>query len=262
MRRTAFLTMEMAHRLRQIRAKALLSQAEVAVRMGFSEPHGRAWVARLEAGWIRNPSLGSIALFLRACGARWSEFTDLLEQVPVPEIDMAAIEDSGFPDQEMERVKQATEREVGKFSRKLAFPIGALPVAPDRQRQVAARLRNYRIAVNIIEQAVFEMLRDTKLSPSQYAHYRAVARAALGCFWRALKVRAMREGLLGAFGTAAGQDLAVTRQVLPARILKSLDRRQTLWQEMRLDRVLVARVEEIVILRFSELAGKNPELLP
>ena len=64
----------MAQLLKKIREKAGLSQIEVAKRIGFSYKSAGSFISHLEKGSLKNPSLGVILLYLRACGASWSEF--------------------------------------------------------------------------------------------------------------------------------------------------------------------------------------------
>jgi transcriptional regulator with XRE-family HTH domain len=50
----------MGERLAQIRKQAKLSQKEVAERMGIKSKSGQAYIARLENGIIKNPSIKTI----------------------------------------------------------------------------------------------------------------------------------------------------------------------------------------------------------
>ena len=65
-------TPEMGKRLRMLRLRAGLSQAEVAARMGRNYVGGNAYVGLLEAGKIADPHLSAIRLFLMACSAKAS----------------------------------------------------------------------------------------------------------------------------------------------------------------------------------------------
>ena len=71
-KKTFIFTKEMAELLRKIRERAGLSQAEVAARIGLSKQSGN--ISHLEKGIVKNPPLGTILLYLRACGESWSEF--------------------------------------------------------------------------------------------------------------------------------------------------------------------------------------------
>jgi transcriptional regulator with XRE-family HTH domain len=77
-----FFTREMGARLRKIRLAAMLTQAEKADRMGLKGKWRDLEVRRLELGLIGNPSLKTVNLFLQACGAGWSDISDLLMRPP------------------------------------------------------------------------------------------------------------------------------------------------------------------------------------
>jgi transcriptional regulator with XRE-family HTH domain len=70
---TFVFTKEMADILSKIRKKAGLSQTEIAERIGLSSK-SFAYISFLENGKIKNPSLGAILPYLRACGESWTEF--------------------------------------------------------------------------------------------------------------------------------------------------------------------------------------------
>jgi DNA-binding XRE family transcriptional regulator len=74
-------TKEMAENLKKIREKARLSQIEVAKRIGLTYKTADSFISHLEKGRIKNPSLGVILLYLRACGESWSEFFKHLDAI-------------------------------------------------------------------------------------------------------------------------------------------------------------------------------------
>ncbi len=67
-------TKEMAEKLKASRRKANLKQREVADLLGLKSKYGQSFIARLENGLIRNPSLRTVLDYLRICGASWVEF--------------------------------------------------------------------------------------------------------------------------------------------------------------------------------------------
>ncbi|MEO0115735.1 MAG: helix-turn-helix transcriptional regulator [candidate division WOR-3 bacterium] len=71
---------EMAEILRKIPERAGLSQTEVAERIGLSN-NSFAYISFLESCKIKNPSLGVILLYLRACGASWVGFSRELDTI-------------------------------------------------------------------------------------------------------------------------------------------------------------------------------------
>ena len=53
-------TKEMAEKLRKIRETALLTQQEVALRIGLKTKSGKSVICQLESGTVKNPSLRTI----------------------------------------------------------------------------------------------------------------------------------------------------------------------------------------------------------
>ena len=76
-----FFSQEMAKKLKEIRIKANLSQTEVGVRIGLKPKNAAKYVSNLETGKISNPTLRTILLYLRACGASWVEFFKELDRI-------------------------------------------------------------------------------------------------------------------------------------------------------------------------------------
>jgi transcriptional regulator with XRE-family HTH domain len=74
-------TKEMAKKLKEIRERSRLTQQEVAKELGLKAKYGQSFIARLENGLIKNPSLKTILDFLRACGASWTEFFKELDTI-------------------------------------------------------------------------------------------------------------------------------------------------------------------------------------
>jgi transcriptional regulator with XRE-family HTH domain len=74
-------TKEMAGLLQKIRIKAGLSQSEVAKRIGLFSKTKDSYISHLEKGRLKNPALGLILLYLRACGESWPEFFQELDRI-------------------------------------------------------------------------------------------------------------------------------------------------------------------------------------
>ncbi|MEO0094105.1 MAG: helix-turn-helix transcriptional regulator [candidate division WOR-3 bacterium] len=74
-------TKEMGEILRKIREGVGLSQTEVAERIGLSSKTKDSYISHLEKGRLKNPALGLILLYLRACGASWVEFFQELDRI-------------------------------------------------------------------------------------------------------------------------------------------------------------------------------------
>jgi transcriptional regulator with XRE-family HTH domain len=67
-------TKEMADKLRKVRINARLSQRELALALSFKTKSGQSYIARLEKGLIKNPTIRILLDYLRTCGESWSEF--------------------------------------------------------------------------------------------------------------------------------------------------------------------------------------------
>jgi len=80
-RKTSILDKEIADLLKKVREESGLSQAAVAERIGLSLKSGKGYISHLEKGRIKNPPIGTILLFLRACGASWVEFFKELDAI-------------------------------------------------------------------------------------------------------------------------------------------------------------------------------------
>ena len=158
----------LGERLRSLRVKAMLTQVEVADRMGLTGRASGKFIGHLENGRIENPSVKTIARFLCACGARWHQVTDLLEFAEPVEIDPKPIKDSEFDVRDKQRMEWAVEKQVRKFEAKLAMPIGGKPLHPGKQAETVRKLRNYRMVANIIEQAVNELLKNKPVTMIEY----------------------------------------------------------------------------------------------
>jgi transcriptional regulator with XRE-family HTH domain len=75
--------------LRQARARAGLTQQQIAEATGTGGAHGRKLIARLEAGRVENPSIKLVLDYLCACKATSQDLTEFLDeylgvQLPIP----------------------------------------------------------------------------------------------------------------------------------------------------------------------------------
>ena len=250
-----FFTCRMGERLMDLRVRAGLTQDEVADRMGYIGPGRRSAISRLEKGLNGNPSLKMIAGYLRICGARWREFTDLLEQPDAAFSStgqganpISQLERLGLSDEELQNLRDATERQVSHYQARQPYRRGVAPAHPGRDREGAERFRSYRIVANIVELAVSDVLRKADISALRLSGYRAVGRAVLGVLWRSAQTEAARREL------AAGE--------LPDRARRKLAALGERWQELKLDSGIARQVQKAVVRRFRVLLESNPGLFP
>jgi transcriptional regulator with XRE-family HTH domain len=85
----ALLPKEVGARLRQLRLKAGLTQADVASRMCRPGPAGKSYVCQIERGYMPGLTLNAVMDFLFACGAEASAIADIIDaytsRPPIPE---------------------------------------------------------------------------------------------------------------------------------------------------------------------------------
>ena len=72
-------TPELGLRLRGFRVRVGLTQQKVAVAMGIQSKGNHKVVWRLERGKMKNPGIGLIADYLRACRAGFADILDILD---------------------------------------------------------------------------------------------------------------------------------------------------------------------------------------
>jgi len=85
------LALKIGKRLRELRLETGLTQAQVAERIGRRGAYGRQFVYELESGRAGCPSVRTIGLYLRACGARWSRLYDILDCIAPKSTDIRSI---------------------------------------------------------------------------------------------------------------------------------------------------------------------------
>ena len=80
---------EVGTRLRQLRLRAGLTQAEVALRMCRPGPSGKSYVCQIERGYIPGLTFNAVMDFLSACGANVTAIEDIIDaytkRPPIPE---------------------------------------------------------------------------------------------------------------------------------------------------------------------------------
>jgi transcriptional regulator with XRE-family HTH domain len=75
----ALLPKEVGARLRQLRLKAGLTQAEVASAMCRPGPSGKSYVCQIERGYMPGLTFGAVMDFLKACGAEVTAIKDIVD---------------------------------------------------------------------------------------------------------------------------------------------------------------------------------------
>jgi transcriptional regulator with XRE-family HTH domain len=211
--RDKFFTQEMGARLREIRTKRGLTLAEVGARIGWREAGARSKIAQLEAGKNRNPSLSLIVRYLRACGAKWSEFSDLLERVELPTLDMSLKpqvdaskrnrEDAGESrssetpvdgsqrhresedNRAAKEIVRKTHDDAWKYALRIAYPRKAAAMHPGKQAGATAAYQEYRLQANVVKRKVLEYLATLDMNPIRHFGYQKLAERMLGALRKA-----------------------------------------------------------------------------
>jgi transcriptional regulator with XRE-family HTH domain len=175
-----FFTPEMGARLREIRLKRGFTLDEVAGRMGLAGKGRKAFVGRLEHGHIKNPSLGTVTLYLRACGAQFFEFYDTLTRIEPVLLDTRPIERAPMKREQKEMLLRRVKREVYNYQEETSYPKRGKPIAPEKQKPAAAKLADYRVQVALVEQDVKKLLGTENVTFVEIAGYLTIARRILG----------------------------------------------------------------------------------
>lgn len=67
-------------RLKELRLRAGLTQQQVAEWMGKTGPGGKSWVCQFEKGQLRETGISDLQELLAACGARFSDVADIIDE--------------------------------------------------------------------------------------------------------------------------------------------------------------------------------------
>ncbi|MDH5186849.1 MAG: helix-turn-helix domain-containing protein [candidate division WOR-3 bacterium] len=167
----------MANILRQIREKAGLSQREVALRMGIKSKSGRSFIAQLEIGRIKNPTLRTIFDYLHACGASASrEFFTKLETIDFQNRHKQVIAQIKLQEG---KEKKKIERDVAWFEAGIKYPrkITQKPLSTKKQEEMAIEFAKYRIKIEKVEAEVHKILCDFAPGTYSFPFYKDCARA-------------------------------------------------------------------------------------
>lgn len=169
-------TKEMANILRQIREKAGLSQREVALRMGIKSKSGRSFIAQLESGRIKNPTLRTIFDYLHTCGASFREFFAKLETTDFQARQQKILSQLKLPDG---KAKKKIERDVAWFEAGIKYPrkITQKPLSTKKQEEMAIEFAKYRIKIEKVEAEVHKILCDFAPGTYSFPFYKDCARA-------------------------------------------------------------------------------------
>jgi transcriptional regulator with XRE-family HTH domain len=245
MPRRIFFTSEAGARLRELRLRAGLSQREVAERMGLRGKQARKSVSLLERGEGADPTVSTIARFLKACGARWYQFCDVLESVEIADASMPEATKELLPERALEQAESRAQDETWRYSKNQQEFFHLKPESPETRPESIEKFMTYRMLENVIQQGVLEVLRASPVATIMYPAYRGVARHILGFLWRRAKTEKGRAELMA--------ELPKCPQCIATR----LDEKEPDWIDMGLDLELVAQVQARVWVYFRETRLKS-----
>jgi transcriptional regulator with XRE-family HTH domain len=158
----------MGSRLRELRLRAGLTQAEAASRMGLKGQFGSKYISRLETGRIPDPALNTIARFLRACGARWYQFCDVLEPVETADVVVSEAAKELLPERALEQAETRAREETWRYSKNQQEFFHLKPESPETRPESIEKFMTYRMLENAIQQGVLEVLRARPRATSMY----------------------------------------------------------------------------------------------
>jgi transcriptional regulator with XRE-family HTH domain len=148
------LTKEMASVLVKIRGKANLTQKDVAKRMGIISKSGRSYIAQLEGGLIKNPSLATIIDYLNACGGKRLTFFTELDKILIKQEQQEVMSQAELTTKaKMKRVGYKTliqklDRDTALYANKIKYmqrPIDKHSLKDRIERKVRMLLLNHKI---------------------------------------------------------------------------------------------------------------------
>ncbi len=153
---------ELANLLQKIRRQANLSQAELAQRMGLRLKSGRSFIAQLESGKIKNPTLNTIISYINACGGNRMAFFSELDRILSKQEQAKVL--SEIPDKDSissKRVNGKTilekiEQDASLFANKIKYQkkpdemIDKAMVRDKIERKVLMLLSNHRTDKSLI----------------------------------------------------------------------------------------------------------------
>jgi transcriptional regulator with XRE-family HTH domain len=142
-------TKEMADLLVKIRKKAGLSQKDIAERIGLSRK-SFAYISFLETSKIKNPSLGVILPFLRACGESWSEFFKQLDA-----IDFRTRHEQMISQLPIPPAQRKIQRDAMRYETGIEFPAKEKPETDIDFERLKSRIEN-KVVPFLIKQEIEE----------------------------------------------------------------------------------------------------------
>jgi len=187
MTRRSLLGLGTIQRLREPRLRAGSTQREVTSGMGLRSRQAGKSVSRLKNGQGADPTVSTIARFLRACGARWYQFCDVLEPSDNADVAMPEASNELLSQQAAERAETAAREETERYARNQQEFFHLKPEPSETRPESIRKFLTYRMLENVVQHGVLDVLRNGPVSVIMYPAYRGVARHILGLLSQAAK---------------------------------------------------------------------------
>jgi transcriptional regulator with XRE-family HTH domain len=213
MARRSFFTMEMGIRLRQIRISHHLTMDTVAERMGLIGKNSYTMLTRLETGMVSDPRMSTVASYLAACGANWTDFVDVLNKVkpvlvkpgdaakvraaieskpgtiPAPATVAPVTPANPNPSDPVNDAIHSAERDATEYKRKLSHPRAGSGLHPETLARAAEHYQEFTLRTAAIRRKVLEYLCTTKVNYIYYNHHQTLAAQFHRALHRASKLK-------------------------------------------------------------------------
>ncbi len=146
-------TKQVGNLLADIRKTAKLSQNKVAELIGMSSKVGHSYISRLEQGKIRNPSLGTIVLYLEACNTSYNTFFDQLNKIRTAERNQEITRN--IPTKIKPALRHKIDRDATLYANKIKYQIKTPKLDIDKlkskiERELSKYLSDHKINIDLI----------------------------------------------------------------------------------------------------------------
>jgi transcriptional regulator with XRE-family HTH domain len=139
-------TKEMGDLLKEFRLKAGLSQAELGERIGFSKKTAYSQISHLENGIIKNPPIGNIILYLKACGVSLVNFFQKLSAIDFKLEHEKIMKQVEMPSSLNEGLRKKIDRDTALYLNKVQYP--KTPLRTKIDKKVKVLLFNHQLDEN------------------------------------------------------------------------------------------------------------------
>ena len=115
-------TREMGDLLKKCHLKAGLSQAELGERIGFSKKTTYSQISHLENGIIKNPPIGNIILYIKACGVPLVNFFQKMSAIDFKIEHEKVMRQVEMPSNLKPDQRKKIDRDTALYLNKVQFP--------------------------------------------------------------------------------------------------------------------------------------------